>query len=92
MLGDTFNNIFEQDCKGNMFIRGCHDSIIMWNSVNNVFNENVCYTTGSIYNKFIPIGNTDLSMTINKMIHKVNDATILSFLDPITYAQQIIIL
>lgn len=92
MLGDTYNNIFEEDCMGNTFIRGCHDSTIKWNSVNNTFNENVCFTEGSIYNKFIKIGNSDFSTTINKTINKVNDATILSFLDPITYAHQITII
>lgn len=92
LLGDTYNNVFEEDCKNNMFIRGCHDSTIKWNSVNNTFNENVCFVEGSIYNKFIKIGNTDFSTTINKTINKVNDATLLAFLDPITYAQQIIII
>jgi hypothetical protein len=29
-------------------------------------------------------------MTITKTVHKVNDATIVSYLDPITYAYQII--
>lgn len=89
-LGDTYNNIIEAECKGNTFIRGCHDTILKWNSVNNIFNENVCYMEGSLYNKVFPIGDTSLSMTITKTIHKVNDATIISFLDPITYAYQII--
>lgn len=47
---------------------------------------------GSIYNYTIPVGDTTLSTTITKNIHKVNDATIVSFLDPITYSHQIIIL
>lgn len=89
-FGDTFNNILEAECVGNTFIRGCHDSTIRWGSVNNMFNENVCYLEGSLYNKVFPIGNTDLSMTITKTIHKVNEATIISFLDPMTYAYQII--
>lgn len=89
-LGDTYNNIIESDCKNNTFIRGCHDTILKWNSVNNIFNENVCYTEGSLYNKIFPVGDTSLSMTITKTIHKVNEATIISFLDPITYAYQII--
>lgn len=89
-LGDTYNNIVEAECKGNTFIRGCHDTVLKWNSVNNMFNENVCYMEGSLYNKVFPIGDTSLSMTITKTIHKVNDATIISFLDPMTYAYQII--
>lgn len=92
MLGDTFNNIFEEDCSGNTFIRGIHDCTIGWNSVNNIFNENVCYTKGSVYNKFMEIGNTDFSMSTSKTVNKVNEVTVLTFLDPITYAQQIIIL
>ena len=57
-----------------------------------MFHETVAYTTGSIYNKVSPIGNTNFSTSISKTIHKVNDATILSFLDPITYSYQVIIL
>jgi hypothetical protein len=64
----------------------------LWNTYNNMFHENVAYTSGSIYNKVSPIGNTIFSTSISKTIHKVNDATILSFLDPITYSYQVIIL
>ena len=48
--------------------------------------EPVTYLTGSIYFKEFETGNTVLSTSISKTIHKVNDATIVSFLDPITYA------
>lgn len=89
-LGDTYNNVLEADCKGNTFLRGCHDTTLRWNSVGNMFNENVCYMEGSLYNKIFPIGDTSMSMTITKTIHKVNEATIISFLDPMTYAYQII--
>jgi hypothetical protein len=89
-LGDTYDNVLEADCKGNTFLRGCHDTTLRWNSVNNMFNENVCYMEGSLYNKVFPIGDTSLSMTITKTIHKSNEATIISFLDPMTYAYQII--
>lgn len=91
-IGDTYNNTIESGCQNNTFLRGCHDTTIKWNSVNNMFNENVCYTTGSIYNKTIGIGNTAFSTAITKTIQKVNDATLVSFLDPITYAYQIILL
>jgi hypothetical protein len=91
-IGDTYNNILQENCYSNTFLRGCHDSVIKWNSVNNLFNEPVCYMEGSIYNHTIPVGDTTLSTTITKNIHKVNDATIVSFLDPITYSHQIIIL
>ena len=89
-LGDTYNNIFEANCKNNTFIRGCHNNHIEWSSVNNTFQESIRYTTGSIYNKVFPIGETVLSTTISKTIHKVNEVTIVSFLDPITYAYQVI--
>lgn len=89
-LGDTYNNVFETECVGNTFIRGCHDTTLKWNSTNNMFNESVCYMEGSLYDTTFPIGNTDMSMTITKTIHKVNEATIVSFLDPMTYSYQII--
>lgn len=65
-MGDTYDNVLEADCKGNTFLRGCHDTTLRWNSVNNMFNENVCYMEGSLYNKVFPIGDTSLSMTITK--------------------------
>lgn len=91
-IGNTYNNIFEAECVKNTFIRGCYDSHFLWNTFNNMFHEKVAYTTGSIYNKISPIGNTNFSTSISKTIHKVNENTILSFLDPITYAYQVIIL
>jgi hypothetical protein len=48
--------------------------------------------SGSIYSKEFNTGNTVLSTAISKTIHKVNEATIVSFLDPITYAYQVILL
>ena len=89
-LGDTYNNIFEANCKNNTFIRGCHNNHIKWSSTDNVFQESVRYTVGSLNSKIFPIGETVLSTTISKTIHKVNEATIISFLDPITYAYQVI--
>ena len=89
-LGDTYNNVFETECVGNTFIRGCHDTTLRWSSTNNMFNEPVCYMEGSLYNHTFPIGNTDMSMTITKTVHKVNEATIVSYLDPMTYSYQII--
>lgn len=91
-IGDTYNNLIQAECKDNTFLRGCHDTTLQWNSIGNLFNENVCYTSGSIYNKTIGIGNTAFSTSITKTIQKVNEVTLVSFLDPITYAYQIIIL
>lgn len=91
-MGDTYNNVIFQGCQNNTFIKGCYNSYIQWDSVNNLFYEPVCYTTGSIYNKTFLSGDTSLSMTITKEIKKVNEATLISYLDPITYAYQIIII
>lgn len=91
-LGDTYNNIFESECQGNTFIRGCHDTHLLWKSAGNIFNEPVAYATGTIQGKIISVGNTVLSSAITKTIHKVVEATIVSFLDPVTYAYQVIII
>jgi len=91
-IGDTYSNIIQSGCQGNTFLKGVHDSVLSWNSINNLFNENVCYCSGSVYNKTILPGDTSLSMTITKTIQKVNEATLVSFLDPITYAYQIILI
>lgn len=91
-IGDTYYNIIASESSNNIFAKGCHDSFIKWNSVNNVFNEPVCYLTGSIYDKKINTGNTVLSTSISKTVHKVNEATIVSFLDPITYSYQVVLI
>lgn len=90
-FGDTYYNILEPECKNNIFAKGAHDCIIKWNTTGNRFNEPVCYLTGSIYNKEFETGDTVLSTAITKTIHKVNEATVVSFLDPITYTYQVII-
>ena len=90
-IGDTYYNILEPECSNNIFAKGAHDCLIKWNTVNNRFNEPVTYLTGSIYFKTFETGNTVLSTAISKTIHKVNDATVVSFLDPITYAYQVVI-
>lgn len=91
-IGDTYYNIIEPECSNNIFAKGAHDCFIKWNTVNNRFNEPVCYLTGSIYYKEFETGNTVLSTSISKTVHKVNEATIVSFLDPITYAYQVVII
>jgi hypothetical protein len=52
----------------------------------------VRFTSGSIYNKLFKVGDTTLSTTISKTIQKVNDVDLVSFLDPITYSYQVIII
>lgn len=91
-MGDTYYNVIQSECHNNFFAKGAHDCYIKWNSNNNRFNEPVAYLTGSIYNKNINTGDTVLSTTISKTVHKVNEATIVSFLDPITYAYQVVII
>lgn len=100
-LGTTKNNIFEPECEKNTFINGCIDCHFLWKTTNNIFNEAVRYLSGTINNKKLidtfsakefKMGEFDVATTITKTIHKVNEATIISFLDPITYTHQIIIL
>ena len=79
-------------CTNNTFWKGCHNSVIGWESVNNIFHEAVRFTSGSLYNKLFRVGDTTLSTTITKTIHKVNDVDIVSFLDPITYSYQVLII
>lgn len=91
-IGNTQNNIFEAEFRKNTFVKGCYNSHFLWNTYDNLFHERVAYTSGGIYNYVSLIGDTEFSTTITKTIHKVNDATILSYLDPITYAHQVVIL
>ena len=89
-VGDTYNNILETGCQNNTFLNGLHDSIIEWDSSNNLLNETVCYVTGAINSKSLAVGNTTLSSAITKTIHKVDNATIVSYLDPTTYTYQVV--
>lgn len=91
-IGDTYYNMIQPECYDNIFAKGCHDCMIKWNSNNNRFNEPVTYLVGSIYNKEINTGDTVLSTAISKTVHKVNEATVVSFLDPITYAYQVVLI
>lgn len=91
-LGDTYNNIMQQGCVNNTFWKGCHNSIIGWESTNNTFYEAVRFVSGSMFNKLFKVGDTTLSTTITKTVHKVNDVDIVSFLDPITYSHQVLII
>lgn len=91
-LGFTAHNIFEPEFRRNMFIYGCRDSHFLWKTTDNLVNEEVRYLTGIMNNQTFKIGNTEIATSITKTIHKVNEATIVSFLDPITYTHQVIIL
>ena len=89
-LGDTYNNLIQPGCSNNTFYKGCINSVIGYNSTDNTFNEAVRYISGTLSNKIFLTNDTTLSTTITKTIHKVNEATIVSFLDPITYSYQVI--
>lgn len=91
-LGETYYNIMEADSYDNTFFSGCHDCHFYWETCKNVFNEQVNDLSGTIANQYIEVGDNTLSTAITKQVHNVNDAVIVTFLDPITYAQQIIIL
>lgn len=91
-LGDTYNNVIQSGSSKNSFYRGCNNTTIGWDSMDNNFYEKVCYLNGSLSNKNISLGNTIVASSISKEIHRVNDVTILTYLDPTTYAYQIVIL
>ena len=91
-IGDTYNNIIQPGCTGNTFYSGCINSVIGYNSVNNIFREAVRYLSGTMSNKVFAENDTTLSTTITKTIQKVNEHDLVSFLDPITYAYQVIII
>ena len=89
-IGDTYNNIIQAGSYNNTFYSGCINSCIGYDSVNNIFNEAVRYTSGTIANKTFQVNDTTLATTITKRVQKVNDKMIVSYLDPITYAYQVI--
>ena len=89
IIGSPYNNIIEEECENNTLIRSMQNSTLRWGSSNNLINELVSYTDGFLSNKTLAIGEDRLSGPTNKQIYKVNGAAVLSFFDPITYAQQI---
>lgn len=91
-MGDTYYNIFEPDSCGNTFFEGCRDCHFYWESVNNVFRAPVVDLSGTVANIQIARGLDIVSSAITKQAHNVDSGLILTYLDPITYAQQIIIL
>ena len=92
-IGTTKNNIFEAEFRDNTFFGGCYNSHLLWNTRGNTFKETVAYTTGGISNyTSINRTNSEFSTQISKNIHVVNHNTILTYLDEITYSQQIVIL
>lgn len=91
-IGDTYYNKFAPHCYGNFFYSGCNDVTFKWESINNFFYERVVDATGTIANKTLVQGNNVLSSTITKYIHNVNETCVVTYFDPDTYAQQLVIL
>lgn len=89
-IGDTRNNTFEPGFKNNTFVGGCVDCHFLWESENNTFKGRIGRTTGTIQNKIIELGTDALAVDTTKYIHIVTGATIVTYLDPTTYSQQII--
>ena len=89
-LGETKNNIFEAEFQNNTFISGCINNHLMWGTKNNFFHEQVAYTTGTVANKVFLGSNTVFSFAVTKQLQQVYDKTLITFLDPSTYAQQIV--
>lgn len=91
-IGDTYYNKFAPHCYGNSFYSGCNDVTFKWESINNSFYERVVDVTGTIASKTIEQGNNVLSSTITKFVHNVNETCVVSYFDPDTYAQQIVLI
>lgn len=91
-IGDTYYNKFAPHCYGNSFYSGCNDVTFKWESINNSFYERVVDVTGTMASKTIEQGNNVLSSTITKFVHNVNETCVVSYFDPDTYAQQIVLI
>lgn len=91
-IGDTYYNNFSPKCYGNSFYSGCNDVTLKWESINNSFYERVVDMTGTIASKTILPGNNVLSSTITKYVHNVNETCVVTYFDPDTYAQQIVLI
>ena len=90
-MGDTYYNIFEPDSRDNTFFEGCTDCHFYWESVNNVFNEQVVDLSGTVSWLHIARGIDIISSAITKQAHNIDGGLIITYLDPITYSQQVIL-
>ena len=90
-MGDTYYNILEPDSYGNTFFDGCRDCHFYWESVNNIFREPVVDLSGTVANLHIARGVDIISSAITKQAHNIDGGLIITYLDPITYSQQVIL-
>lgn len=88
-IGVTYYNKFNPNCYGNTFFKGCHDTSLDWESINNTFYEPVIFVKGVIANRTIPSGEDLLSDPCTKILYNVDGNVLMVNFDKDTYAQQI---
>jgi hypothetical protein len=75
------------NCHGNTFLKGCHDTSLDWESINNTFYEPVVFVKGIIANRTIPAGEDLLSDPCTKLLYNVDGNVLMVNFDKDTYAQ-----
>ena len=88
-IGSTYYNRLDPNCYGNTFYKGCHDTSLHWESINNTFHEPVVQVRGTIANRNIPSGEDLLSDPCTKLIYNVDGNVLMVNFDKDTFAQQI---
>ena len=88
-IGPTYYNKLDPNCYGNTFFKGCHDSVLFWESINNNFHEPVVMIRGTIANRTIPVGEDILSDPSSKIIYNTDGNVLMVNFDKDTFAQQI---
>lgn len=88
-IGATYYNKLNPNCHGNTFYKGCHDTNLDWESINNTFYEPVVFVKGIISNRTIPTGEDLLSDPCTKLLYNVDGNVLMVNFDKDTYAQQI---
>lgn len=88
-IGATYYNKLNPNCHGNTFLKGCHDTSLDWESINNTFYEPVVFVKGIIANRTIPAGEDLLSDPCTKLLYNVDGNVLMVNFDKDTYAQQI---
>lgn len=91
-VGKTYYTRIDPDCYNNTFLDGCHDIHLGWESVNNVFHEEVIDLSGTIAGKVIPDGDDLLSDRSTKRVYNVDGNTVMVNFDNDTFAQQITVI
>ena len=88
-IGPTYYNKIYPNCYNNMFYKGCNDSVLFWESINNNFHEPVVMIRGTIANRTIPSGEDILSDPSSKIIYNTDGNVLMINFDKDTFAQQI---